>query len=53
MSSKIRGRCGFSRTETFRSAPEGAPTEADSWSACPDQRKAIPWFIEMILSTRR
>jgi len=33
MNSKIRGRCGFSRTLTVRPAPEGAPTEADSWSA--------------------
>ncbi|PIX18167.1 MAG: hypothetical protein COZ70_15600 [Deltaproteobacteria bacterium CG_4_8_14_3_um_filter_51_11] len=48
MNSKIRGRCGFSRTGIVRSAPEGAPTEADSWSACPDLRKAIPRFIEMI-----
>jgi len=48
MSSKIRGRCGFSRSGAVRSAPEGAPTEADSWSACPDLRKAIPRFIEMI-----
>jgi len=28
--SKIRGRCGFSRTEIVRRAPEGAPTEPDS-----------------------
>ncbi|PIX20023.1 MAG: hypothetical protein COZ70_05860 [Deltaproteobacteria bacterium CG_4_8_14_3_um_filter_51_11] len=39
---KIRGRCGFSRTETVCPAPKGAPTEADYWSACPDLRKAIP-----------
>jgi len=43
MNSKIRGRCGFSRTETVRLAPEGAPTEADS-----GLRKAIPQIIELI-----
>ena len=48
MNSRTRGRCGFSRTGTMHPAHEGAPTDPDSWSACPDLRKAIPQMIELI-----
>jgi len=42
MIAKLRGRCGFSRTDIVRRAPEGAPAGADFCSAFPDLRKAIP-----------
>jgi len=32
----------------LRAAPEGAPTEAYSWSACADLHKGIPPIIELI-----
>jgi len=38
MISKIRGRCGFSRTGTAGRAPEAAPT-GKTW---PDLSEAIP-----------
>jgi len=45
VSYELKGMCGFSRMGTVRPAPEGAPTEADSWSA-----QSHPPIIELVRS---